>query len=560
MVFNFRKKKQKPIEIYPDEIFLDSKNIPQFDVYQFEGRIEKPIGKRTFITMTVFFIMVGIFFVGELFSIQILEGKTLRERSEKNSLRIDYILANRGIIFDRNGETLAWNEPDARLYIDWNGLSHVLGYVGLPSEEDLQKIDNLPLKQILGKDGIEKRYNDILGGKPGMKIVETDVENNIISESIQNHPEEGKNIKLTIDAKLQSQFFNIMESVMKDRGFHGGSGIIINVNNGEILSLVSCPEYDSEILSKGEPEEKIMEFLNDANKPFLNRVIAGLYAPGSIIKPLIAIAALNENIISSQKQIFSAGYISIPNPFFPDKQSIFKDWKTHGWIDMRKAIAVSSDVYFYEIGGGFEEQRGLGIKKIEDYTKLFGLDSLTGVDLYGEEIGIVPNPDLKEKFEPNDPIWRIGDTYNASIGQGYFQVTPVEMAIYASAIANKGKIIKPHLILEDNIQDYTLRSLNISEDYFNIIHEGMRLSVKEGTASALNVFGAEIAAKTGTAEIGAGKKYVNSWVIGFFPYDHPQYAFAVVMEKGPSANLVGSPYVIRQLIDWMTIYTPQYLK
>jgi penicillin-binding protein 2 len=228
---------------------------------------------------------------------------------------------------------------------------------------------------------------------------------------------------------------------------------------------------------------------------------------------------------------------------------------------MRKALAVSSDVYFYEIGGGFENISGLGIKKIEEYAKKFGFDSKTGIDLMNEAEGTVPNPEIKTKSNPDDPVWRIGDTYNASIGQGYFHVTPVEMAVYAAALANGGKMIQPHLI-RDNSENNSqaIRDLGIPQNYFRVVHEGMRMAVTEGTAAALNVPSVAIAAKTGTAEIGAAKKYVNSWVIGFWPYQNPKYAFTVVMEKGPYTNLVGAPFVMRQLIDWMSVNTPEYLR
>ena len=161
-------------------------------------------------------------------------------------------------------------------------------------------------------------------------------------------------------------------------------------------------------------------YINNKNKPFINRAISGLYAPGSVVKPFVALAALSEGIISPEKKIFSAGQISIPNPFFPDKKTIFKDWKAHGWVDMRQALAVSSDVYFYEIGGGFEDVKGLGINKIYEYAKKFGLGEKTGIDLLGEAEGTVPSPAVKEKNNPADPLWRVGDTYISAIGQGYF--------------------------------------------------------------------------------------------------------------------------------------------
>lgn len=548
-------KKNVP-EIYPDEIFMDSKNIPEFDTSRFEGRIEKPINKKSLSGVAIVFIVIGVLFSVKIFNLQILNGGAYAQRSENNTLRKDFIIANRGIIYDRNGVKLAWNGSDARLYAGFYGLSHVLGYVGLPSEKDVAANGKILLEAPLGREGVEKSYNDILGGEPGIKIVETDSQNNIVSESTQKNPEKGEDINLAIDSRVQEQFFKIMQSVAEERRFGGGAGIIIDVENGDLLSLISYPEYSSQILSQGEPKEKIDEYIINPQKPFLNRAVSGLYSPGSIIKPVMALAALNEGVISPDKQIYSSGSISLPNPFFPELKSVFRDWKAHGWVDMRRAIAVSSDVYFYEIGGGFEGLKGLGIKKIGEYVGRIGLGKITGIDLFGEEEGLVPSPEWKEKNSPDDPAWRIGDTYNVSIGQGAYQVTPMQMAVMAAALANNGKILEPGLVSGemDLVED-----IGIPEDYFKIVKEGMRMAVTEGTASALSVPYVRVAAKTGTAELGVYKKHVNSWIIGFFPYEKPKYAFAVVMEEGPAENTVGALFVMRQLLDWMSIHAPEYL-
>jgi len=544
----------KDTEIYPDEILIDSENIPKFDIQQFEGRLEKPITKKTFWFLSFFLGLLLFFLFTKIFYLQIVQGKALAERGEKNSLRQEIVLPPRAIISDRRGIKLAWDEGESRNYIDLSGFSHILGYTGLPSKEDLETEGALLMNEKIGKDGIEKKYENVLRGTPGVKLVEVDSQHNITSESVQSLPQSAENFNLTIDSRIQSHFFQIMASVAKGYNFQGGAGIILDANTGEVLSLVSWPEYDPKNLES---------FLGDKSKSFLNRAIAGLYAPGSIIKPLIALGALNEGTISPEKQIFSSGSISIPNPFFPDKQSVFHDWRPNGWCDMRRALAVSSDVYFYEVGGGFEGQRGLGIGKIEEYAEKFGLTSKTGIDLYGEEQGTVPSPELKAKSNTSDKIWRVGDTYNASIGQGYFHITPIEMAVYVTAIANNGKIIKPYLVARSsasNLEAELPSEIAIPEEYFQIVKEGMRMAVTEGTATALNVARVNIAAKTGTAQIDPVKKTVNSWVIGFFPYENPKYVFTVVMEKGPASSATGASYIMSQLIEWMSIYTPEYLK
>lgn len=554
-----RKRKINDPEIFPDEIFMDARNIPQFDKQQFEGRLEKPISKKAFFFISAFFAFIGVFFFGKIFSLQAIRGGELSERSEKNSLKIEFLLPVRAVISDRNGVKLVWSDGDMRKYTDLLGFSHILGYIGLPSENDLKERDIILMNSVIGKNGIEKKYEDYLIGTRGTKLVERDSNDEIISESVQILPQTNTDFMLAIDSRVQAQLAKSMESVIQDRGFHGGAGIIIDVADGEVLSMVSLPEFNSQIMTNGEPREEIQEFFQDDDKFFLNRAVTGLYAPGSIVKPFVALAALNEGIISPEKQIFSAGNISIPNPYFPDKKSVFYDWKAHGFVDMKKALAVSSDVYFYEIGGGFENQKGLGISRIGDYAKKFGFNSKTGIDADWESEGIIPTPEMKEKSNPQDPTWRIGDTYNASIGQGNFQVTPIEMAVYAASLANSGKIVQPRLVLNKE-ENQNTRQINIPEEYFKVVREGMRMAVTEGTASGLNIYNVAVAGKTGTAEVGSAKKLVNSWVIGFFPYEKPKYAFAVILEKGPYDNLIGASYAMRQLLDWMVYHTPEYLK
>jgi len=546
--------------INPDEIFADVQNIPGFDKYQFEGRLEKPIAKPTFVGIGICFLILGSFLFIKIAHLEILKGEAYDSRSKYNYLRAVNILSLRGIIYDRNGKELTWNDSLyeegslklVRAYADIAGLSHVLGYMGIG-----------PAGKLIGKDGVEKKYEDILGGVIGVKLVETNSKNEIISESTLRPPENGKSIKLTIDAGLQSVFYNILESVIRERGFGGGAGVILDIKSGEILALTSWPEYNSQVLSRGGPWATIKEYLENPQKPFLNRAIAGLYAPGSIIKPLIALAALNEKVISPDKQILSTGSISLPNPFFPDKKNIFYDWKAHGWVDMRRALAVSSNVYFYTIGGGYEDVKGLGISKIEKYAELFGFGSKTNIDIDKEEKGMIPSPALKAR-NSGDPTWRIGDTYNASIGQGDFQITPIRAAVYAAAIASEGKLIQPHLIADNNSNNRGFsangKTIDIPNEYFQIVKEGMRQVVLEGTGQGLNGLGIEIAAKTGTAELeSAANKFVNSWLIGFLPYKNPKIAFSILLERGRPTNLVGGVYVGRQLLEWMLIHTPQYL-
>ncbi|MEK7588646.1 MAG: penicillin-binding transpeptidase domain-containing protein [Patescibacteria group bacterium] len=563
--------------VEPDEIFLDSKNVQNFDRQQFEGRIEKPITKKTILVVGIsFFLMVSLF-GARLGYLQIKKGEAFFKRSEDNTLAKAIIFADRGIIYDRNGVEIAWNKKESgqvtnealvalaeqsieqkeniikRAYMS-PGFSHVLGYVSSPTQDSKGKYWQT---EFIGKDGLEKQYSDKIKGENGSKIVETDAHGEVYSENIMNTPKRGADLVTSIDSRIQSKLFSLIQASSNAHNFQGGAGIIMDVRTGEILASTSFPEYDSAVLSEGKDKEKINSYLTDKRKVFLDKTISGLYTPGSIVKPFLALGALKEGIINPNKQILSTGSISIPNPYDKTKPTIFKDWKAHGWTDMREAIAVSSDVYFYSIGGGFEGQTGLGISRIEKYAHMFGIGQKTGVDIPDERGGNIPNPEWKLKNFKGDP-WRVGDTYHTAIGQYGFQVTPLEMVRATAALANGGILRTPHFLMNDTEKEKEFTQLDFNTEDMKIIREGMRMTVTEGTAKAIDVPFIKAAAKTGTAQLGINKNKVNSWVIGFFPYDNPKYAFTILMEAGPAVGTVGASTIIRGLFDWMYWETPEY--
>ncbi len=576
MTFRKFKKGIKNTFVDPDEIFLDSKNLQNFNRQQFEGRIEKPIPKKTISFVGIFFLVIILIFGARLIYLQVQNGYAYKKRSENNILKRVNIFTERGIIYDRNKKELAWNNkvdlgaelplgssaPTIRSYLS-PGFSHVLGYVSYPIK-DAQ--GNYWQDKFIGKDGLEKEYDNKVKGENGSKIVEVDAKGIVHSENIINSPKQGSDLTTSIDSRIQTQLFSIIKNLSQGNGFSGGAGVLIDAQNGEIITDVSFPEYNSEILSLGKDESKINGYLTDKKKLFLDRTVSGLYTPGSIMKPFFALGALAEGIIDPSKKILSTGSISIPNPFFPEQKSVFKDWRVNGWTDMAQALAVSSDIYFYTIGGGFGDQRGLGIDNIGKYTKLFGIAEKTGVDLPNEKRGTIPSPQWKIENFKGDP-WRIGDTYNTAIGQYGFQVTPMEMARATGAIANYGKLVTPHFILGDTnlgvlppLGGRTPKFIDIKKEYFDVVHDGMRQAVTYGTAVALNVPYVQVAAKTGTAQLGVSNTRVNSWIIGFFPYENPKYAFTIMMEAGPKTNSVSASTVMRQLLDWMSVNTPEYFK
>ncbi len=563
MAFHLNKKRIKK-DIDPDEIFLDSKNLPNFNTQQFEGRIERPISKNSIFFLSLSFLIVGLVFCFRIFNLQILRGDFYFTKSENNTLDKQPIFADRGLIYDRNGILLAWNEwnkedtdkleSPKRSYINSPGFGLLLGYVNPPAKDASGKYwqDNF-----IGKDGVEKFYNKELTGINGERITETDVKGGVQSENIVLPPVKGKDIYLSIDSRIQKKMYDSIYNMATAVGFRGGAGVLMNIKNGEILAMTSYPEYDNKIMSERSDKIKISEYLKDNRKVFLNRVISGLYSPGSIVKPFFGYAALEEKIISPDKTILSNGSLSIPNPYYPGKFSVFKDHGSFGYVDMRKAIAVSSDVYFYQIGGGFENQKGLGIVTLDKYAKMFGIGDPVGIDFGTEKKGLIPTPEWKLKTFKGDP-WRVGDTYNTSIGQYGFQVTPIQMLRSVSLIGGMGESFIPHLIKDD--PDISSKSLEIPINKTNmkIVHEGMRMAVTEGTCMALNLPNIEVAAKSGTAQVGLGNTNTNSWIVGFFPYDDPKYAFALVLERGPKSASGNATRVMSEVVSYMKIYTNEY--
>ncbi len=555
-------------EINPDEIFLDAENLPGFDKDQFEGRIEQPIGKGSIFGIGIVFGLVLLVFLGQSFNLQVVHGQHYLARSENNRLDHAPLFATRGVIYDRNGEKLAWNTPPIlteetpegsfprRAYIQAPGFAHVLGYVNYPKKDSR---GNYYQKEIIGKDGIEESYNHVLSGVNGVQISETDALGNVThTGSVVQEPVEGSSLVLGIDARIETKFYEVIQSVVHDRNFLAGAGGIMDIETGELLALTAYPEYDMTVMSEGTDSKTIQSYQLDRRSVFLDRAVSGVYAPGSIVKPMMAAAALAEGVISPEKKILSTGSISIPNPYNPLLRTVFNDWKAHGWVDMRDAIAVSSDVYFYAIGGGFEDQAGIGIANINKYARMFGFGSLTGVDLEDERGGTIPSPEWKAETFPNDPVWRIGNTYHTIIGQYGFQTTLLQALRATAAVANGGTLLTPHLVVSP-APVLTQIPVGISDEHLKVAREGMRQGVQSGTVTGLNVGYVDVAGKTGTAEIDARKLYVNSWIVGFFPYENPKYAFAVVMERGPHDNTIGGVYVMRQMLDWMRTHTPEYI-
>jgi penicillin-binding protein 2 len=557
MFWNRTKKK----DVAYEEIFMDSSNLPSFNQGRMEGRRELPITGYNVGVVAVVFIIIALWFLSKMFTLQIIQGAEFRNISENNSLDETVIIAERGVIYDRNGELLAWNEPDkegaysfpVRAYTDRKGLGQLIGYVSYPLKDNRGFYYRT---EYIGRNGVESSYNEQLSGANGQQLIETDALGEVIGEHIVEAPVSGKELTLSLDVRLSEAMHDIIATSTLQSGSRSGAAIIMDVRTGEIVAMSSYPSYDPEVMADGDDVALISQYNTDERFPFLNKTLAGVYTPGSIMKPFLAYAALEEKIISPQKIIVSTGEIIIPNRWDPSNPARFTDWRAHGPMTMREAIAFSSNVYFYYISGGYGDQEGLGIRKMDEYYDLFGFGKKTGVILANEQAGTVPSPEWKE--EVFDEAWRLGNTYQTSIGQFGWQVTPLQMAVAYGALANGGKFFQPH-ILKDQEPSYTQESLN--PESLQVVREGMHMTTyyPGGTARSLQKPYVKIAAKSGTAELDFAKARLNTWAAGYWPYEEPRYSFVVLMENAPYSNSLGGTKLMGDIMDWIHENAPEYL-
>ena len=544
-----------------DHILMDATNVSVFDQSRLEGRLELPIARRSIYFVGLFFLIAASWFSYAIFSLQIIEGAEHRHVSENNSMNRGLIIAERGVIYDRHDEPLAWNEFDptnrhsfaTRAYTDDMGLGQVLGYVSYPQRDSSGVYWRT---EYLGRNGVEGVYNDQLAGRNGEQILEMNALREVVGEHVVADPEPGQPIHLSVDAGLSQAMYDIIATSSAQAGFRSGAGAIMDIETGELVGLTSYPSYDPQVMADGTPSDLIAEWGQDERFPFLNKVVGGVYTPGSVVKPFVSYAALVENTISPDTTVVSTGEIVIPNPYNPDQPSRFADWRAHGAMTMREAIAFSSNVYMYYISGGYRDQRGMGVNTMNEYFRSFGFGERSGTALDNEQRGVVPGPAWKQEVFADS--WRLGDTYLTSIGQFGWQSTPLQVLRAYGALANGGGLVTPHVIRDERGER---TELNLDPEALRVVQEGMRMAVNYdgGTARPLERSDVAIAAKSGTAEIGVGNAYVNSWVAGYFPYDDPQYAFVLMMDRAPRENRLGATSVMGDVVEWMAEHRPEYL-
>jgi penicillin-binding protein 2 len=362
--------------------------------------------------------------------------------------------------------------------------------------------------------------------------------------------QDGHNLLLSIDLELQQKAEEILRAHLEKNKIEKASLIIINPNNGEVLTMISYPYYDNNDFAQGIKTEAYQELLNNPSQPLFNRAVSGEFPSGSTIKPIFAAGALQEGVISENTSFLSNGGLWIGRWFFPD-------WRAggHGLTNVRSAIANSVNTFFYYIGGGYGDFVGLGLDGLVKYSRLFGLGEKTGIDMSGEAAGFVPTREWKE--EAKNEAWYIGDTYHFAIGQGDVLATPLQVANYTSVFANGGTLYKPRLVSKildssnnvvEDIKPEVVRENFIDEYNMNVVREGMRQTVTSGSARYLNSLPIEVAAKTGTAQWSTVKD-THAWFIGFAPYKNPELAFAILLEEGGEGSSTAAP-IAYDILKW----------
>lgn len=426
--------------------------------------------------------------------------------------------------------------------------SPIIGYDGKITRQELSQNNDYLMTDYIGKSGLEKSYEKELRGVYGARQVEIDSRGNIKKNLGVVNPKAGSDLVLNIDEGLQKRLYDSLSGVLETTETKTAAAVAIDPRNGGVLAMVSLPGYDNNLFAKGISNEDYKNIVNNKDLPLLNRVVAGEYPPGSTLKPAVAAAALTEGTIAPDTMVNDSGGAIFVGSWR------FGDWKTHGAVNVKKAIAESCDVFFYTVGGGYGNVQGLGMDKMKKYENMFGFGEVTGIDLAGESNGFIPSESWK--LEKKGERWYIGDSYHSAIGQGFITVTPLQLANYTATIANGGSLYVPRIVnrinekqgVEKIITPSIIKSNFIPQNVMDVVREGMRMTVTEGTAQTLKDLPVAVAGKTGTAQFGSENK-THAWFISFAPFDNPTIAMAVLVEGGGEGHSSAVP-VTRDVYQW----------
>lgn len=563
-----------------------------------EDRLTK--GAKIFILLIILVIFF-VLYAYRLFSMQIVQGEHYRSQSQRISSQITVISAQRGEIFDRNallpivintdsfavevtpGEIpkdrydtvtlklahylginksdidkkipknmrrsystfqvksnvpftvisniaenkidlpgVSWVSKPTRNYQHTGSMSHIVGYVGDINQDEMTVLYNQGYKKtsIVGKTGIEKQYDSLLQGKEGREMSTVDVHGRIISDTpIVEPPEMGKSLVLTIDSDIQK----LVEEALGNRV---GASVVLKPATGEVLAMVSYPYYDSNIFSSDDAGKEYAKLVNDTTKPLLNRAVQVSYPPASTFKIIMSAAMLQENAFPASKAIECKGVMIYGGRRF----HCHVHEPGHGWLDLKNAMAQSCDVYYWTVGRDY-----LGIEKIASYAREFGFGKSSQIDLPSQVAGLVPTAEWKEKKYHEK--WLGGDTMSCSIGQGYMEATPLQLANMVAMVSNEGVIYKPHLLKEvrdpvtgeviQEVKRQVLTESTIDKEVWKQIQDAMRYTVTDGTPQyPMHNKIVQIACKTGTAEVEPyssrkENQSWHSWLVAYAPYDAP---------------------------------------
>lgn len=428
--------------------------------------------------------------------------------------------------------------------------ANILGYTGRISPDELLRNPLADPLDIVGKTGLERQYNQALTGRDGTVEVERDVQNRIQRVIARTDPQPGQTVVTTLDANLQRVLNDALQAMVRQVHSTGGAAVAMDPSTGEILALASAPTYDNSWFVTSGHNTDVTKTLASPGKPLLNRAISGQYPSGSIIKPLIASAALTEGTISPSTTVNSVGGFEVGHDYFPD-------WKSggHGLTNVTKAIAESVNTFFYAVGGGYENITGLGVERIVKYLQRFGWGEQLGVDIPAEASGFLPTKEWRTTERPSP--WKLGDTYHLSIGQGDVEVTPLQIVTAMSAIANGGTLYQPHVVREiRDANGATVRTIApdalsrqiIPGAVLGTVQQGMRQGVLAGSSRSLQSLPVTSAGKTGTAQFGNQGK-THSWYTAYAPYEQPKIVITVIVEGGGEGNTAALP-VAKTALQW----------
>ncbi|HSD27513.1 MAG TPA: penicillin-binding protein 2, partial [Vicinamibacteria bacterium] len=415
--------------------------------------------------------------------------------------------------------------------------AHALGRVGEITERQLQLAENKGLTpgSLVGQAGIESKYNRQLMGRDGYRRVIVNSRGAEVTEAERLTPLHGPSLTLSIDASLQET----MEKAFEGRA---GSAVALDPRTGEVLAMTSTPAYDPNEFTTGIDPAAWASLARDPRTPLMNKVIQGTYSPGSTFKLVVATAALQEGVITPSTTFFCPGYLAVYNTVFHCHVP-----RGHGFMDLRRGIANSCNVYFFQVGIRLE------IARLAKWAKLMGLGAPTGIDLPHEGAGLMPSPEWKMRVFKTP--WYAGETVSVAIGQGQVSATPLQMARLVAVIANGGRLVQPHLARRASAAPPV--ALEIRPETIAAVKEGMRAVVAEGTGWRSRLATVEVCGKTGSAQVVARSRLEKSpnafemlphgWFLAFAPADDPRIALAVLVEHGRSGAESAAP-VARQIL------------